>query len=78
MAIPFAQTWAPYILAGASLIGAAYAGWSHSDKENAIAIRELQIQRIETERRLDVIDQKIDKVDGKLDRMVEWAFGKPK
>lgn len=67
---PGAAFWLSLILAGVSLIVSAYAGYNHNDKA-----MEHRVTTIEVQQKNDA--STIQRVESKVDKLVEWALGKP-
>jgi hypothetical protein len=70
MAAPLSQPLLAIVLAGLSLLGTLYIEFSHNDREIAAAISALQTHQADETRRLD-------RIENKLDKLVTWALGKP-
>lgn len=74
MAAPAPQgfSYGAIILALVSLIGTGYVEYTHTDRETVQRVSALETHKTDTDRRLDRIEEKIDK-------LIEWAIGeKPK
>lgn len=64
------------VIALLSLVLSAYAGYSHNDKEITSRVVAVETQQKNDHDAINRVEGKVDKVDGKLDRLVEWALGK--
>ena len=64
-----ASTWLALALAGLSILGTLYIEYTHTDRDNAVRISALEAHQGDT-------GQRLDRMENKLDRLVEWALGK--
>ena len=65
----FLLRWAPYVLAALGVLGGIYAQFIHSDQEFATRISVLEAKET-------VGSDRLNRMESKLDRLVEWALGK--
>ena len=56
------------VLAGLSLLGTIYVQMTHNDRDNAQRISAIEAHQGDTGKRLD-------RMESKLDRLIEWALG---
>lgn len=65
------------ILALLSLVVSAWNGYSRNDKANAVEIAKLQTQQKNDQDAIVRVEVKVDKVDGKIDRVIDLMLRKP-
>lgn len=63
-------TWGALLLAALSGMGWVYTEYTHNDREIAQRISKLEQHNTD-------IDPRLDRMEKKLDKLVEWALGKP-
>lgn len=61
-----ALDWIPLLVAALALAGQLYMEATHNDKANAVAISKLEGHREDDDKRLDRIENKVDRVLGAL------------
>lgn len=64
------------IIAIGSLLLSGYVSYSHNDKDITSRIVKVETKQEATDENAKRMENKIDNVDHKLDRLVEWALGK--
>lgn len=57
------------ILSALALLGTAMMEYTHTDKENAVRISKLEAHDEDR-------SQRLDRIESKLDKLVDWALGK--
>lgn len=70
-ATPAAPWWLALILSAASLGWAGYTNYTHNDKELAQRITAVEAHRADD-------TQRLDRVETKLDKLLDWALGSHK
>lgn len=68
----------PVILALGSLLLSGYAAYSHNDKEISNRVTAVETQQKNDHEGIQRVETQLEKVDGKIDRLVEWALGSKK
>jgi len=54
--------WAPFVIAALALAGQVYMEATHNDRDNTKAIAELRAHRMDDDKRLDRIENKVDEI----------------
>jgi hypothetical protein len=54
----------------------AYANYTHNDKAIAERLTAVEVQQKNDQTSIQRVEVKMDRIDSKLDRLVEWALGK--
>lgn len=67
---------ATIVIALMSFIVSAYAGYTSNDKVTSGRITALESQQQNDRESIIRIENRVDKANDKLDRLVEWALGK--
>lgn len=75
-AIQTVKALVPIILALIALLSSAFANYSHDDKKLGERVTAVEVQQRNDTQSINRVEGKVDKLDAKLDRLVEWAFGK--
>lgn len=70
-----APWWLPVVLAaGLTAVGSGIAGYFHNDKELTARVTAVEIQQQNDSSSIHRVEQKVDRVDSKLDRILGWVF----
>lgn len=72
------STLAAIIIAIVSALLSGWVGYSHNDKEISNRVVAVETQQKNDHEGITRVEGKVDKVDSKVDRLVEWAFGSKK
>ena len=62
-----APWWVPLAIAILSILGTAYVAYSSNDKETAVRITAVEIRQDDTGKRLD-------RIEAKIDWLIDWAI----
>lgn len=58
-----------------ALLGNLYIEMTHDDKANAVKIATLEAHQKQEETSMEKVDHAIERVNDKVDKLVEWALG---